>query len=243
MKVGTDGVLLGSWTGLDGIDCSDAVGVQKKEEFNILDIGTGTGLIAMMLAQRLLSREGKPGDFIIDAIDIDEPSVVQAKKNIAASKFSGNIHVYHTGLEGFLKSSLEKHYNLIVSNPPFFSRSLKSGKNSRNMARHSDFSGLEAEKLIRAVCELMKPEGRFCLILPRKEGEFFISEATSKNLFCTRRTSVFPKPGKDILRYLLQFEFKQSEPIERSVYIETGKKPNDFSEGYRELTKDFYLNF
>ena len=221
MKVGTDGVLLGAWA-----DVSNAT--------KILDIGTGTGVIALMLAQRSNAR--------IDAIDTDDQSCLQAKENILNSKFHERIKVHNQSLQKFCEEKSGK-YNLIVSNPPYFQNSLKSENANRNISRHSDVAELNSEILIFSALKLLNLKGKFCLILPKTEGEKFVETSESKNLFCTKITRVFSKPKKNIIRLLLEFELTRKKMEEDFLTIETGRKPNDFTEEYKKLTRNFYLNF
>lgn len=233
MKVGTDGVLLGAWTKVPNIPW-----------IRILDIGTGTGIIALILAQKSFTKKTqKHSAIIIEAIDIDESSCFQARQNIQESSFSDNIIVIHQSLKDFSQKADPNSYNLIVSNPPFFINSLKSGNKNRNITRHSDIAGLDNDALISSVLKLLSKDGKFSLILPRMEGENFIKEANKAGLYCTKLTRVFSKPGKDCIRLLMQFEFSQNELIESTLTIETGKGINDFSEEYKALTKEFYLHF
>jgi tRNA1Val (adenine37-N6)-methyltransferase len=232
MKVGTDGVLLGAWASLP----SGRPGKGRK----MLDAGTGTGLIALMLSQKLCEPDRH---YTIDAVDIDPSSCEQAMENIAASGFNAKINVICQAYHLFAERAESHSYDLIVSNPPFFSNKLKSPNALRNLARHSDASSLNSETLIRAAIKLLAPEGNFSLILPRTEGENFITEAKKAGLYCSRLTEVFPKPGKECLRLLMQFGLKENKREETQLTIETGNKPNDFTEEYKSLTKEFYLNF
>lgn len=220
MKVGTDGVLLGAWA-------------ESSHAKTILDIGTGTGIIALMLAQRNSNAK-------IDAIEIDEPSCIQAKENVLNSKFKERIRIINSPLEKFSSGFF---YDLIVCNPPYFSNSLKSKSIKRNLVRHGDFAGISSEILIKSALKLLKTDGKFCLILPNTEGEIFIKEAAKKNFFCNKLTRVFSKPNKKCFRLLMQFEKKKRNFSENYLTIETGEKPNDFSNEYKQLTKDFYLAF
>ena len=244
MKVGTDGVLLGAWAQLPLNDKFIFPPVKNEPLLKILDIGTGTGLIALMLAQRICSiKNNCPKDFIIDAIDVDESSFKQAKENIEKSKHGRKIKVYHLSFQKFLEGADLNSYHLIVSNPPFFKNSLKSKKPSRNLSRHSDYSELSSEILISSVKKLIAPEGKFCLILPKTEGENFMAEAKKSNLYCAKITKVFSKANKEPKRYLMQFQNFEDAVIEDNLTIETGDGLNNFTPEYKNLTRDFYLNF
>lgn len=219
MKVGTDAVLLGAWTA-----CIEAE--------NVLDIGTGTGVIALMLAQRC--------EAYIDALEIDRRSFEQAVENVAASKWAERINVHHISLQDFILVPRLK-YDLIVSNPPFFVDSSKASDLERTKARHADL--LPYTDLVSAARKLLSEDGKFCLILPVKEAEHFRSLAESKGLHLSRLTRVRTTEDKKTeKRWLMQFEIKPKSFSENSIVIEKDKR-HDYSEEYKELTKDYYLAF
>lgn len=218
MKVGTDAVLLGAW-------------INAEECKNILDIGTGTGIIALMLAQK------SSADII--AIDIDKQSTDQAIENISNSNFR-NIEVIHISLQALAQSS-DKKFNLIATNPPYFIASLKSNDSNRTIARHADL--LPFEDLIASVKKLLDEKGKFCLILPKNEAAIFRDMATQKGLYLSKLLRVRTRSDKDSeKRHLMQFEFKETEYSESTLVIESDRNMK-YSEEYRELTKDYYLNF
>lgn len=215
MKVGTDGVLLGAWAG---------IGKAKK----ILDIGTGTGLIALMLAQR--SEAG------IDAIDIDENACRQADQNVAASPFFKQIRIIHSSFGDYQPA---EKYDLIVSNPPYFSQSLKSPDAKRNKARHDDH--LSLEDLIAGSKKLLAEEGRIALILPVEQDQKLTGCLASNRLFRTRQTDVYPTPNGQIRRILVELSPTPGQhytPERLTIEIERHR----YTQEYRELTGDFYLN-
>lgn len=216
MKVGTDGVLLGSWVNL-------------TQEEKILDIGTGTGLIALMMAQKT--------DAIIDAIDIDVDAFQQARINIEHSPWVDRINVYLCSLQYYALHPKYK-YDLIVSNPPYFLDAFKSLTLSRNVARFTDET-LSFDDLIAGVISLMKPQARFCLILPCKEGQIFYKKAFDKGLFCNRITRVKTKKEKSEKRVLMEFSFEQALVDDTLLVIQ--ENDLQFTEEYINLTKDFYL--
>lgn len=219
MKVGTDAVLLGAWISPNG----------SKQ---ILDIGTGTGLIALMLAQKT--------DAHIDAIDLDENAFIQAQQNVNESKFANQVAVLHVSLQEFVKIS-EKKYNLIVTNPPYFEQSLKSTDEQRSFARHADV--LPFEDLIDGVLKLLDLKGKFCLILPTLEAEKFRILAQKKGLFLSKLLRVKSKVNKDTdKRYVMQFEFTPTEFSEKTIAIEEEER-HQYTDDYKELTKDYYINF
>lgn len=215
MKVGTDGVLLGAWT---------KIGDAKQ----ILDIGTGTGLIALMLAQR-------SGNSIIDAIEMDEDACLQASENVQRTKWENRIKLFHSRFQDF---GLNHKYDLLVSNPPYFSQSLKNPNEKKTLARHND--SLPLSELLLKSKDLLLPTGRMSLILPTSEGTEFIKMASNEGLNCSRLTKVIPKTGFKEKRLLLEFSFQHVVCEETELFIEN-KERHDYSQQYKDLTKDFYL--
>ena len=213
MKVGTDGVLLGAWA-----DCLNAQ--------IILDVGTGSGLIALMLAQRSNST--------ITAIDIDESAYRQAGINFKESPFHDRLSVYHTSIQQFSTST---KYDLIVSNPPYFSNSLQSPDASRTHARHND--SLPLDDLIKYSQQLLSPKGKLALILPFDTFEQVNSRALEHSLFLCRKTQVCPTPSQAPKRVLLEYSPAQQPLVEDEFFIE--KSRHVYSEEYRNLTSEFYL--
>jgi tRNA1Val (adenine37-N6)-methyltransferase len=218
MKVGTDGVMLGAW-------------VSCKNTKNILDIGTGTGLIALMLAQMSNAN--------IDALEIDEEACSQAKENVDKSPWSDRINIIHQSYQDFLQTA-HKKYDLIVSNPPYFQNSLFAPNEKRTNARHN--SNLELDDIINGAKKILNEEGVLSLILPYMEGNMFILKASEKGLYCIRQTKVLPKPNRDPKRLLLEFMKIKKPLIEQEIIIEINKR-HEYSEAYKNLTKDFYLAF
>lgn len=216
MKVGTDGVLLGAWSTI--------------KEGNILDIGTGTGLIALMLAQRT-----KTG--LIDAVEIEQEAYQQAKANITNNSWSGRITVHHSSIQNYHPN---KKYDVIISNPPFFIDSTKAQKNERNTARHTD--KLSFLNLIDSVKKLLNPTGFFSLILPITVSNQLIDLAKKENLYLNRTCVVNPNPSKPAKRVLLEFSFIQKQLITEELTIETETR-HQYTKDYISLTQDFYLNF
>lgn len=219
MKVSTDAVLLGSW-------------VSAPDAKHILDIGTGTGVIALMLAQKSKAQ--------ITAIDIDGDSATQASANVADSIFSGRVTVVHESLQS-LAGGATRSFDLIVTNPPYFVDSWKSNDDNRKIARHTDT--LPYDVLLDGVKKLLHPRGKFCLILPTNEARKFREMAETRGLFLSKLLRVRTRLGKETeKRHLMQFEFKQSEFSESTLVIEADSNRN-YTEEYRALTRDYYLNF
>lgn len=219
MKVGTDAVLLGAW-------------IVPNGSTNILDIGTGTGIIALMLAQKSNAH--------IDAIDIDENAVIQAKQNVSESKFADKITVSHHSFQDFVKST-NKKFNLIVTNPPYFEQSLKSSDEKRSHARHADV--LPFEELIEGVIKILDPKGKFCLILPKLEAEKFRLLAEKRGLILSKLLRVKSRADKDTdKRHIMQFEFKPTGFSEATIAIELQER-HQYTDEYKNLTKDYYMNF
>jgi len=217
MKIGTDAILLGAWT-----NCSDSK--------TILDIGTGTGVLALMMAQKCKAD--------IYAIDIEEQAIIQAKENIQNSPWKNRIHTFCTSLQNF-KSPI-KNFDLIITNPPFFQNSLLAPEKARTHARHN--LTLTPEDIIDKAQKFLSENGKLCIIWPIEQGVSFIEMAKTKNLFCQRKLSAKPNPYKEFHRVLLEFGFEKTEQISEELIIETGIR-HHYTDAYKELTKDFYLHF
>ena len=217
MKVGTDGVLLGAWSEVTGRNY-------------ILDIGTGTGLVALMLAQR-------NHNAIIHGLDIDEGCVIQAKQNIARSSFANRIDVRTISFQDFAQQSYKK-YDLIVSNPPYFQNALKSPTLSRNHARHND--SLSFYDILSSGATLLSEEGRIALILPHEFKQTILDHATTMQLFANRITNVFPLPHKPAKRLLIEFGVIKRECVEDELIIEHSR--HQYTDDFNALTKEFYLD-
>jgi tRNA1Val (adenine37-N6)-methyltransferase len=219
MKVGTDAVLLGSWVSTQGAE-------------TILDIGTGTGVIALMLAQRSKAA--------IDAIDIDPNACLQARENAESSPWKNQLTIYHESFQTFAVRT-EKKYDLIVSNPPFFVDSSKASDIERTISRHTDL--LPYDELIDGVMKVLRQDGRFCVILPAKEGELFRDMAAEKHLYLCKLTRVRTRADKTSeKRLLMQFERKPHSFSENTLVIEKDER-HSYTDQYKELTKEYYLAF
>jgi tRNA1Val (adenine37-N6)-methyltransferase len=218
MKVGVDAVLLGAWT-----DVSDAK--------SILDIGTGSGVIALMLAQR--------SEAFIHGIEIDIDAAKQAEENVRHSPWSDRVKTEHISVQDFASSD-DLRFDLLVCNPPYFNNSLLSPSSGRNQARHT--GELSFNDLADAFSKLTAPGGKCCVILPLPESSLFESVMRHRDFAPSRKLLIYPKPGKPANRILMQFEFGSIEQAEEeSIYIRSDE--NSYTDAYKELTKDFYLAF
>ena len=216
-KVGTDGVMLGAFADVSGIK-------------TILDIGTGTGLIALMLAQRCEAE--------ITAIEPDINSFEQACSNVRQSKWSQRIRVIHTDLQKYITES--QKFDLIVSNPPYFIDSLKNPDPGKAAARHN--VTLNSTDLLRGISGLLKNNGKAQVIMPYTEGSILIAEAHDFGLFCNDILKIKPLPSGEVRRLILTFSRKKYKPTEKFLTIEHGKR-HEFTQEYIDLTKDLYLKF
>lgn len=216
MKVGTDGVILGAWANTEN---------RKK----ILDIGTGTGLIALMLAQRSIAQ--------IEAIDIDGDAVLQALENIKNSPWYERINVFKTALQDFgLNEDIK--YDLIVSNPPYFNNSLKAPNANRTIARHT--ASLTHIDLLEHSKRLLSDNGIICLILPVNEGLQIIDFGLNNGLFCNKMVYVHPKPNPKPIRLLIELSKIKKDTIIETLEIETNTR-HEYNADFVKLVKDFYL--
>jgi tRNA1Val (adenine37-N6)-methyltransferase len=216
-KVGTDGVLLGACANIDGAR-------------SILEIGSGTGLISIMLAQRC--------DAEITAIEPDRESFDQACENVNRCNWHNRIIVVHTDLQNFIPA--RSKFDLIITNPPFFSDSLKNPDPRKSATRHND--SLSTGELLDCAVKLLKDDGSLQLIMSYVEGNVFIAEAAAYGLFCNNILKIRPLPTSEIRRLILTFSRFQEKTVEKFLTIEHGRR-HEFTEEYINLTKDFYLKF
>ena len=215
MKVGTDGALLGAWAT-----------VSPQDRF-VLDIGTGSGLIALMLAQR--------SEALIDAIDIDGPACQQAATNVARSPFAGRIEVHHCPLSNY--QSKERKYDLIVSNPPYFIQSLRCPDATRSQARHAD--SLSLPTLLRESLRLLASTGRLALVLPFDQRAILLEEADRTGLHLLRETQVSTRQGTPPKRLLVELGKRIVTPVCSQLAIED--EAHRYTPEFIALEQPFYL--
>ncbi|MCQ2974203.1 MAG: methyltransferase [Bacteroidales bacterium] len=215
MKIGTDGVILGAWTNV-------------KNAKNILDIGTGTGIISLASAQRSKAN--------ITAIEIEQNAYNQATENFNNSKFKNRITTIHDDFVNWSKKCTQK-FDYIVSNPPFFQDSKKSLKINRTLARHTD--SLPFSKLIKHTSEILEHGGYFSVIIPEIYRLDFVKLSISFGLHLCRKTLVKSFENTTPIRVLLEFTNTINPLIQNElvIYSQKGK----YSEEFKNLTKDFYI--
>ena len=218
MKVGTDGVLLGAWVNIENVK-------------TILDVGTGTGLIALMLAQR---SEAK-----ITGIEIEKNAAREAAENVDKSSWKNRISILHISFQEYMES-INDSFDLIISNPPFFSNSLKSNSKNRSMARHNVM--LPHYKLLQGACKLLNTGGKLAVILPTESSKEFLEIASVYKLNLCRNTEVKSAPLCKSNRVLMEFQFSRIDFKTECISI-LSENDDDYSDEYKELTRDFYLNF
>ena len=215
MKVGTDAVLLGAWANVKPTDW-------------VLDIGTGCGVLPLMLAQKGIAKA--------HAVDLDEASALEAAENFQASQWNRQLFAFHADIRKF---TMQCAYDLIISNPPFFINSYKCDADRRNQARHTDTS-LTFSDLIASVRRLLKPDGRFVLVLPERESHDFIPLAEQANLYLYRKENIIPIEGKDPNRVNLEFHYGKPKTVSVSDLI-IRHEDGTFSKEYLESVREYYL--
>ncbi|WP_298898383.1 methyltransferase [uncultured Psychroserpens sp.] len=217
MKIGTDGVLLGAWTSLE------------DHPFSILDIGAGTGILALILAQRSQAE-------VIEALEIDDKAYEQCVDNFEQSPWNDRLFCYHASLQEFAEE-IEDDYDLIICNPPFYAENYKTENTQRDLARFQD--AMPFEHLLESVSTLLNKNGLFSLIIPFSEEQRFIDLATTFDLFPKRITHVKGSPSADIKRSLIELSFTETHLKFSELVIETAR--HQYTDEYINLTKDFYL--
>ena len=215
MKVGTDAVLLGAWA-------------ETKDAGSILDVGSGSGIIAVMMAQRTQAT--------IHAIEIDVDAASQAAENVQQCPWKERITIIQAALQDFALRA-EQKYDLIVSNPPYFQNSLKAPGEKRNMARHDD--GLSFSDLMSCSEKVLTEKGTIALIIPYEGYEEMNAAALRQGLFCTRKTIVKTKAGTEPKRILLEFSRIPAPVVVTELCIHNADM--NYSEEYKNLTNGFYL--
>ena len=218
MKIGTDGVLLGAWSPI------------PENCYSVLDIGTGTGIIALMIAQRSSAEQ-------IDALEIDGDAYEQATENFEKSPWNDRLYCFHAGLDELIDEP-EDEYDLIISNPPFYTENYKPEDKQRDLARFED--AMPFEMLIEAADLLLSENGILSVIIPFKEEENFLTLSKEFELFPMKITRVKGTPNSEIKRSLLAFKKIETLEVEiDELIIETQR--HIYTEEYIALTKDFYL--
>ncbi|MDR5589311.1 tRNA1(Val) (adenine(37)-N6)-methyltransferase [Christiangramia sp. SM2212] len=219
MKIGTDGVLLGTWSSLD------------HQPESILDIGTGTGLIALMMAQRSDAE-------LVDAIEIEENAYEQSVENFEKSDWGDRLFCYHAGFDEFVDEMQdEEKYDLIISNPPFYSENYKTGDENRDQARFAD--ALPLSELIPGASLLLSENGHFDIIIPYAEEKKAIELAEKNNLFPIRITRVKGTESSPIKRSLISFGSTREKLIIDELILEISR--HNYTEEFKNLVRDFYL--
>lgn len=218
MKIGTDGVLLGAWCPID------------NNPFSVLDIGSGTGILSLMLAQRTNAEQ-------IDALEIDEEAYEQCVENFEASPWGDRLFCFHAGLDEFVDEP-EDEYDIIISNPPFYAEDFKTDNYQRDLARFQE--ALPFEDLVEAADLLLSENGIFAVIIPFKEEEKFIDLCAEVELFPVKVTRVKGSHNTPIIRSLLAFKrYELSVLTADELVIEINR--HEYTDDYINLTKDFYL--
>ncbi len=215
MKVGTDAILLGCWTSVKPTDV-------------VLDIGTGCGLLPLMLSQKGVEH--------VDAVDIDKASIEEATVNFEASQWHEHLKAFCVDIVDF---QMDKKYDLIVSNPPFFNRFSKCDSERKSRARHND-AGLSYATICQEVCRLMKHDGRFALVLPADVSMAFLDTAKRYGLYLHKRMTIVPIAGKEPNRVNLELGFGKCDNVREDTFVirDADKR---FTAQYNEFLKDYYL--
>ena len=217
MKIGTDGVLLGAWASIE------------TNPFSILDIGAGTGVLSLMLAQRSHAE-------VIEALEIDDLAYEQCVENFEQSPWNDRLFCYHASLEEFAEE-IDDKYDLIICNPPFYAEDYKTKNSQRDLARFQD--AMPFEHLLESVVALLSENGTFSVVIPFSEETKFTTLASKAALYPKRITRVKGSPSSEIKRSLLEFSFLKTETEISELIIETLR--HQYTEDYINLTQDFYL--
>ena len=217
MKIGTDAVLLGAWTGLD------------SQPNSILDIGAGTGILALIMAQRSTAE-------LIDALEIDADAYEQCVENFETSDWGDRLFCYHASLDEFTEE-IEDQYDLIISNPPFYTDTFKTENEVRNQARFED--AMPFNILLKSVSKLLSPTGHFNVVIPFSEETSFIELAAKEGLYPSKILNIRGQKSSPLKRSMICFTFKKQAIETRELVIEIAR--HQYTKEYTSLTKDFYL--
>ena len=215
MKVGTDAILLGRW-------------VEVKPTDIVLDIGTGCGLLPLMLSQKGVAH--------VDAVDVDKASIEEAIVNFKASQWRDHLRAFCTDVVDF---KTDKRYDLIVSNPPFFNRFSKCDSERKSRARHND-AGLSYATLCREACRLLKPDGRMAVVLPYDVSDVFLEAAEKAGLYLHKRMTIVPIEGREPNRVNLEIAFSKNVVVQEETFVIRDAEMR-FTAQYKEFLKDYYL--
>lgn len=215
MKVGTDAVMLGAW-------------VKVKPTDVALDIGTGCGILSLMLAQKGVAK--------VDAVDLDEASAREASANFEASRWRDRLFAYHADIRRF---GFGRNYDLILSNPPFFVNSFKCNADRKNQTRHTDTS-LSFDELVSSVKRLLKPDGRFALVLPEHESSAFLSIAESNGLYVFEKQDLIPVEGREVNRVNLELRYDRPEEVLVTTLV-MHHQNGVLTDAYQQFLNEYYL--
>jgi len=220
MKLGTDGVLLGAWTSLE------------SHPQTILDIGAGTGLIALMLAQRSTAQQ-------IDAIEMDEDAYEQCVENFENSPWADRLFCFHASLDEFAEEPEDEKYDLIVSNPPYFVPNEREVDLPENRKKARFYDSLPFVDLVGYASQLLSEAGELAVVIPFSEEEKFMALAKAARLFPKRITRVRGTDTAPVKRCLLQFSFTEQNVEENELILEISR--HEYTQDFKELVQDFYL--
>jgi tRNA1Val (adenine37-N6)-methyltransferase len=217
MKIGTDGVLLGAWTSVE------------NNPQAILDIGAGTGILSLMMAQRSNAQT-------IEAIEIDDDAFEQCAENFENSPWADRLFCFHASLLEYIEA-VNDTFDLIICNPPFYAEDYKTDNDARDLARFND--AMPFEHIIYAAVNLLSEDGVLAVVIPKKEESNLIELASMAGLYPKRILHVKGNPDAEIKRSLIEFTFEEYDVKSSELIIETGR--HQYTKDYIELTKDFYL--
>jgi len=221
MKVTTDGCLFGAWV---------AKSLSVDSQLEVFDAGTGTGLLSLMLAQKHPALK-------IDSVEIDKEAYRQAKENVQVAPFGGGINVIHGDLRTFI---FQKKYDIIISNPPFYEKEIKSGNEKKNMAHHH--AALLIEELLSIIKKIIAPKGSFYLLLPFKRNKEIQSLLKTQSLFISQLILIRQSVNHDYFRIMLKGEMTDGHAETSIDEISIWNEQQQYTDAFRDLLKDYYLN-